>query len=37
MDEQKKSKAKKHLVLLTIAVVGVLIALSLISIFSSGN
>jgi len=37
MDEQKKSKAKKHLVLLTIAVVGVLIALSLISIVSSGN
>jgi len=37
MDEQKKKKAKKHLILLTIAVLGVLIALSLMSIFSSGN
>jgi len=37
MEEVKKKTAKKHLILLTIGVIGILVFLSLLSLFSAGN
>jgi len=37
MEEAKKKTAKKHLLLLTLSIVGILILLSLISILTTGN
>jgi flagellar basal body-associated protein FliL len=37
MDEEKKQKAKSHLVLLTVTIIGGLIVLSLISMWMSSN
>ncbi len=37
MEETKKKTAKKHLLLLTISIVGILILLSVISIMTTGK